>query len=54
MNFNRGLRAIYYALGSLAWLLGGGALIAAALLVSFIIWQREYSSISRAILADEA
>ena len=29
-SFNRGLRSIYFALGSLAWLLGGYALIAAS------------------------
>ena len=49
-NFNRGLRAIYFALGCLAWLLGPLALIAATLAVTFIIWQREFASMPRTIL----
>ncbi|PTX54735.1 putative membrane protein [Litoreibacter ponti] len=49
-NFNRGLRGIYYAIGTLAWLLGPIALIAATLLVTYIIWQREFSSLPRTII----
>ncbi|SFR38553.1 DUF599 domain-containing protein [Litoreibacter janthinus] len=49
-NFNRGLRAIYYSLGTLAWLLGPYALMAATAVVTFIIWQREFSSLPRTIL----
>ncbi|WP_245622395.1 DUF599 domain-containing protein [Litoreibacter arenae] len=49
-NFNRGLRAVYYALGTLAWLLGPVPLILATLTVTFIIWQREFMSLSRTIL----
>ncbi|WP_298260336.1 DUF599 domain-containing protein [uncultured Litoreibacter sp.] len=51
-NFNRGLRAIYYALGALAWLLGPVPLIMATFAVTFIIWQREFSSLPRSILLD--
>lgn len=49
-NFNRGLRGIYYALGTLAWLLGPAALLAATATVTFIIWQREFASLPRTIL----
>lgn len=49
-NFNRGLRAIYYALGALAWLIGPAALLAATAAVTFIIWQREFASLPRQIL----
>ncbi len=49
-NFNRGLRAIYYALGALAWLLGPEALLMSACLVTWLIWNREYSSHARMIL----
>lgn len=49
-NFNRGLRAIYFALGCLAWLIGPAALIAATASVTFIIWQREFASMPRTIL----
>lgn len=51
-NFNRGLRAIYYALGALAWLMGPVALIVATAAVTFLIWQREFTSLPRAILAN--
>jgi len=49
-NFNRGLRAIYFALGSLAWLFGAIPLLCAAILVGYLIWKREFSSIPRDIL----
>lgn len=49
-NFNRGLRSIYYALGTLAWLLGPYSLMIATALVALLIWQREFSSRPREIL----
>ncbi|MEM9584711.1 MAG: DUF599 domain-containing protein [Pseudomonadota bacterium] len=49
-NFNRGLRSIYYALGTLAWLLGPYALLVATAAVTFLIWQREFASRPRQIL----
>jgi len=49
-NFNRGLRTIYFSLGALAWLLGPVALIIATSCVTYIIWQREFSSLPRTIL----
>jgi uncharacterized membrane protein len=49
-NFNRGLRAIYYALGSLAWLLGPYGLMLATAMVGYLIWEREFSSRPREIL----
>lgn len=51
-NFNRGLRATYFALASLAWLLGAWALIAATLVVGWLVWSREFTSHSRAVLLD--
>jgi uncharacterized membrane protein len=33
-NFNRGLRSIYYGLGTLAWLLGAWALLVSTALVA--------------------
>ena len=50
INFNRGLRAMYFALGALAWLLGGWALIVATLIVIWIVGSREFASIPRSIL----
>ncbi len=49
-SFNRGLRSIYFALGSAAWLLGPEALIAATLLTVAVLWRREFASQSRAVL----
>jgi uncharacterized membrane protein len=53
-NFNRGLRALYFSLGSLAWLLGPAALIAGTAVVGYMIWSREFASHSRRILLPPA
>ena len=53
MNFNRGLRAMYFALGALAWLLGPVPLIVAMLIVGWTIWSREFASTPRRILMGE-
>lgn len=49
-NFNRGLRALYFSLGSLAWLLGPVALLCGTAAVSYMIWSRDFASHSRRIL----
>lgn len=51
-SFNRGLRAIYFALASIAWLAGPIALVLAAVVTGVIIWRREFASHSRGILLD--
>lgn len=51
-SFNRGLRAIYFALASAAWLAGPFALIIAAFVTFMVIWRREFASQSRKILLD--
>ncbi|WP_316014895.1 DUF599 domain-containing protein [Roseobacter sp. HKCCA0434] len=48
--FNRGLRAIYYALTAMAWLLGPLALAAAAIVTTTVLIRREFFSRSRAAL----
>jgi len=53
MNFNRGLRAMYFALGALAWLIGPYALIIATATVFWVLWSREFASIPRSILLKE-
>lgn len=50
VNFNRGLRALYFSLGSLAWLLGPLALVLGTAAVSWMIWSRDFASHSRRIL----
>jgi uncharacterized membrane protein len=49
-SFNRGLRSLYFALGALAWLLGPMALMLATLGTVLVLWRREFSSDSRAVL----
>jgi uncharacterized membrane protein len=53
-SFNRGLHSIYFALGSLAWMLGPMALIFAALLTSAMLVRREFASASRAVMLRDA
>lgn len=49
-SFNRGLRSMYFALASAAWLAGPLALMAAAIFTVTVIWRREFASHSRKIL----
>ncbi len=49
-SFNRGLRAVYFALAACGWLLGPPALVAGALITTIVLWRREFASRSRAIL----
>ena len=49
-NFNRGLRSIYTALGTLGWLLGPWGLLAGTLLTQGLLIRREFASQSRAVL----
>ena len=53
INFNRGLREIYFALGALAWLLGPVPLILATVFVVWVMWSREFASLPRTILLKE-
>lgn len=53
-SFNRGLRAIYFALASLAWLLSPWALLATTLLASGVLMRREFASTSRMVIMDNA
>ena len=50
LNFTRGLRAMYFALGALGWLLGGWGLLATSLTVIWLVWSREFASRPRSIL----
>jgi uncharacterized membrane protein len=51
LNFNRGLRSMYFALAALAWLLGAAALALATLVVIWVLWSREFASSPRDILS---
>jgi len=50
LNFNRGLRSMYFALASLAWLLGPLPLALASVLVAGFLAVREFASVPRDIL----
>ncbi len=54
VNFNRGLRAMYFALGALAWLLGPIALMIATCVVVWVVWSREFASLPRSILLKDS
>lgn len=49
-NFNRGLRSMYFALAALGWLFGPFGLMLATAAVTFVLWSREFRSLSREIL----
>jgi uncharacterized membrane protein len=49
-NFNRGLRSVYTALGTLGWLLGPWGLIATTVLTQGLLIRREFASQSRAVM----
>ncbi len=49
-SFNRGLRSLYFALGSLAWLLGAIPLLAATVITVVMLWRREFRSNTRRVL----
>jgi uncharacterized membrane protein len=49
-GFNRGLRAIYFAVGATGWLAGPVALAAGAVLAAGVILRREFFSASRRII----
>ncbi len=52
-NFNRGIRAIYFALASAAWFIGPLPLIAASLVSFAVLYRREFISASREVLLRE-
>lgn len=50
MNFNRGLRSIYFALGAVVFLINWQALLIALALVGWVVWSREFASKTRTII----
>jgi uncharacterized membrane protein len=53
INFNRGLRAVYYAIAALGWLLGPWALMLTTLLITATLLSREFASASRNLMTGE-
>ncbi len=52
-NFNRGLRAIYFALAAVTWMIGPLPLIVATLATVWTLWQREFASDPHRILTEK-
>lgn len=52
-SYNRGLRSIHFALGSLGWLAGPWGLIIAAVLTTATLMRREFASASRRVILDK-
>ena len=50
INFTRGLRAMYFALGALGWLIGPFMLILSTIGIVYLLWSREFASAPREIL----
>ena len=53
-NFNRGLRSVYFALGALGWVLGWQGLLFGTIIVGWTVWSREFASLPRKIILNEA
>ena len=51
-GFNRGLRSVYFALGSLGWLLGWPALLVGTAVTVAVLLRREFASHSRRVMID--
>ena len=51
INFNRGLRAVYFAIAALGWLLGPWALMVATAVVAATLVTREFASVSRDLMS---
>jgi uncharacterized membrane protein len=49
-SYNQGLRSIYFALATTAWMIGPLALILATLVTFGVLWRRDFASRSRAII----
>lgn len=49
-SFNRGLRAVYFAMAAMAWFAGAGPLIGATVLTVFVLMRREFASNTREAL----
>ena len=49
-SFNRGLRSIYFALGSLGWMVGPLGLTVGAVLISATLIRRDFASASRQVM----
>jgi uncharacterized membrane protein len=52
-HFNRGQRALFFALGYLGWFISPWVLMATSVIVAAILWRRQFASDSRQALLGE-
>ncbi|MBN2759927.1 MAG: DUF599 domain-containing protein [Rhodobacteraceae bacterium] len=50
INFNAGLRSMYFALCALAWVAGAWSLLVGIAVTAWVVWSREFASASREII----
>ncbi|MCL1629030.1 DUF599 domain-containing protein [Roseibaca sp. V10] len=50
LNFNAGLRSMYFALCALAWVAGAWLLLLGVAVTAWVVWSREFASASREII----
>jgi len=50
LNFNAGLRSMYFALCALAWVAGAWLLLVGVVVTAWVVWSREFASASREII----
>ncbi|WP_179379080.1 DUF599 domain-containing protein [Jannaschia marina] len=53
MNFNRGLRSVYFAFAGLGWIVGPVGLILAVVVTTRAVLSREFASTSRGVLLED-
>lgn len=53
VNFNRGLRALYFAFAALTWLLGPLALVIGTAATAWVLLSRDFASRSRFLLMED-
>lgn len=53
MNFNRGLRSVYFAFAALGWILGPWGLLLGVAITARAVMSREFASTSRGVLLED-
>lgn len=54
LNFNRGLRSIYFAFAALGWIVGPWGLLVTVAITAQVVLSREFASTSRGVLLEKS